>query len=80
MNSYPLLLIYVLSFQRPHHILVVCASGDDVVDDHRAYALSLPPETGVELLVQLQRPSQPVPDHCRAALLQVQSMPAGCGM
>ena len=43
------------------------------VDDHRI-RLALPPEAGVGLLVQFQRPGQPKPDQCGASGLEVEAM------
>ena len=44
------------------------------MNDHGIGGLSLSPQSGVGLLVKLQRPGQPKPDEGRAACLQVQPM------
>lgn len=42
-----------------HHM--DCSLGNDIVDNHRVF-LPLPPKSGIELLIELQRPGQSKPD------------------
>ena len=62
--------------QRPHDLLIHSALHHQMMDDHRLL-LPLPPEAGVGLLIQLQRPVQPKPHNGAAAVLQVQAVPGG---
>ena len=55
--------------ERSHNALVDGVFGYDVVNDHGIGGLSLPPQAGVGLLVEFQRPGQPEPDEGRAACL-----------
>lgn len=53
---------------------------DDVLDHHGTVGLSLSPETGVGLLVQLQGPCQPKPNKCGASGLKIESVTGRSGM
>ena len=59
---------HIFLFQSLHHILVMGIFGDDVMDHHGVF-LSLSPQSGIQLLVQFQRPRQAKPDNGAAALL-----------
>ena len=53
------------------------AFRDNVVDDHRVF-LPLPPESCIQLLVQLQRPGKSEPDDGATSILQIQTMTRRC--
>jgi hypothetical protein len=53
------------------------AFGNDVLHHNRFGLLSLPPQTGIGLLIKLQRPRQPKPDDAGAAALKVEPMTGG---
>lgn len=57
-------------FQRRHHVLIHRILTDDMMDRY-GLALSLPPQSGVGLLVKLQAPGQSKPNEDMAALLDV---------
>ena len=54
--------------------------SDNVVDDDCAVLLPLPPEAGIELLIQFQQPRQAIPDDGGTAFLKIQPVPARGGL
>ena len=68
---------YILIGESSKYILVHSVFGYDVVD-RDSVLLSLPPQSSVGLLIQLQAPCQPKPDHDVTAGLNIESVSCGC--
>ena len=67
------LLCQILPLQRRQHILINRVFRDDMVDGDD-FLLSLPPQSGVRLLVELEASCQPEPDQDVSARLDVKAV------
>ena len=68
---------HLLLGQSLHDPLVDGTLGDDVLDHHGLGGLPLPPEAGVRLLVELQRPREAEPHEGGASGLKVEAVACG---